>query len=98
VTQRTRITVRLTVGSETTEVSLLPEEGNSWDSGAVSDSLARETAQKAFSSALDSLVGLVPREQDTETLPPDLGCTMPPAGWWCSIEPGHDGPCAAREK
>lgn len=25
-----------------------------------------------------------------------LGCTVPPEGWWCSREPGHDGPCAAR--
>lgn len=26
----------------------------------------------------------------------DLGCELPPEGWWCSREPGHDGPCAAR--
>lgn len=25
-----------------------------------------------------------------------LQCRKPPAGWWCSREPGHDGPCAAR--
>jgi|SRR5882672_8533445 len=24
-------------------------------------------------------------------------CNRPPAGWWCSREPDHDGPCAARE-
>jgi hypothetical protein len=23
-------------------------------------------------------------------------CTVPPNGWWCSREAGHDGPCAAR--
>lgn len=23
-------------------------------------------------------------------------CPVPPPGWWCSREPGHDGPCAAR--
>ncbi len=23
-------------------------------------------------------------------------CEVPPQGWWCSREPGHDGPCAAR--
>jgi hypothetical protein len=23
-------------------------------------------------------------------------CTVPPEGWWCSREPGHEGPCAAR--
>lgn len=23
-------------------------------------------------------------------------CKVPPEGWWCSREPGHDGPCAAR--
>lgn len=28
--------------------------------------------------------------------PVDQGCKVPPAGWWCSREPGHDGPCAAR--
>lgn len=27
----------------------------------------------------------------------DQGCTKPPAGWWCSREPSHDGPCAARQ-
>jgi len=25
------------------------------------------------------------------------GCELPPEGWWCSREPGHEGPCAARE-
>lgn len=28
--------------------------------------------------------------------PKDQGCTVPPAGWWCSREKGHEGPCAAR--
>ena len=23
-------------------------------------------------------------------------CDKPPAGWWCSRERGHNGPCAAR--
>jgi hypothetical protein len=23
-------------------------------------------------------------------------CDRPPEGWWCSREPGHKGPCAAR--
>lgn len=23
-------------------------------------------------------------------------CEVPPEGWWCSREPGHEGPCAAR--
>jgi hypothetical protein len=23
-------------------------------------------------------------------------CELPPEGWWCSAEPGHDGPCPAR--
>jgi len=26
---------------------------------------------------------------------PDQGCKLPPDGWYCSLEPGHDGPCAA---
>ncbi|WP_157811187.1 hypothetical protein [Microbacterium lacus] len=25
-------------------------------------------------------------------------CAIPPEGWWCSRDPNHDGPCAAREK
>lgn len=29
-------------------------------------------------------------------LPPDLGCDLPPEGWWCSRPPDHEGPCAAR--
>lgn len=24
------------------------------------------------------------------------GCTVPPEGWWCSRQAGHNGPCAAR--
>jgi hypothetical protein len=24
-------------------------------------------------------------------------CDVPPEGWWCSREAGHEGPCAARE-
>lgn len=28
---------------------------------------------------------------------PSVRCTRPPSGWWCSREPDHDGPCAARE-
>jgi hypothetical protein len=23
-------------------------------------------------------------------------CHRPPPGWWCSRDPGHEGPCAAR--
>jgi len=23
-------------------------------------------------------------------------CQLPPKGWWCSREAGHEGPCAAR--
>lgn len=30
------------------------------------------------------------------TAPVDQGCKLPPEGWWCSREPGHEGPCAAR--
>lgn len=30
--------------------------------------------------------------------PPDLGCTLPPEGWYCSIEPGHEGPCAGYQR
>lgn len=25
-----------------------------------------------------------------------MKCTVPPAGWWCSRAPNHEGPCAAR--
>lgn len=24
-----------------------------------------------------------------------FACTIPPAGWYCTRHPGHDGPCAA---
>lgn len=34
------------------------------------------------------------REGRTE--PPWAGCEVPPPGWWCSREKGHEGPCAAR--
>lgn len=29
--------------------------------------------------------------------PPNQGCKLPPSGWYCSREPGHQGPCAARQ-
>jgi hypothetical protein len=35
-------------------------------------------------------------ERRRHGLPPNLGCKLPPSGWWCSREPGHEGPCAAR--
>lgn len=28
--------------------------------------------------------------------PPDLGCTLPPPGWYCSLAPGHKGACPTR--
>lgn len=28
--------------------------------------------------------------------PPSQGCELPPQGWYCSREKGHEGPCAAR--
>jgi hypothetical protein len=27
---------------------------------------------------------------------PDGRCMVPPPGWWCPRQPGHDGPCAAQ--
>lgn len=27
----------------------------------------------------------------------ERACTVPPKGWWCSREAGHEGPCAARQ-
>ena len=27
-----------------------------------------------------------------------LECDVPPEGWWCSRDPGHEGPCAARRE
>lgn len=27
----------------------------------------------------------------------DGTCQVPPEGWFCTREPGHEGPCAARE-
>lgn len=26
-----------------------------------------------------------------------MSCQLPPPGWWCSRDAGHDGPCAARQ-
>lgn len=28
----------------------------------------------------------------------DHKCMIPPAGWYCTREPGHEGPCAAYEE
>jgi hypothetical protein len=33
-----------------------------------------------------------------ETLRTKGACTLPPLGWWCSREAGHEGPCAARSE
>lgn len=30
--------------------------------------------------------------------PPDLGCTLPPPGWYCTREPGHEGACPTRQR
>jgi len=39
---------------------------------------------------------LADRAWGREPKPQDAGvCSVAPAGWWCSREPGHDGPCAA---
>lgn len=27
---------------------------------------------------------------------PRVTCQVPPAGWWCSRQESHEGPCAAR--
>lgn len=63
------------------------------------DALSRRLARQSL-SAFDVWL-----EQDREKLrqamaargsqPPDLGCQQPPDGWYCSREPGHEGPCAA---
>lgn len=44
--------------------------------------------------------GTVPirRTLTRELDPPDLGCTLPPPGWYCSREPGHEGACPARPR
>lgn len=39
---------------------------------------------------------LAAASMNANTSPNDQGCRLPPEGWWCSREPGHDGPCAAR--
>jgi hypothetical protein len=46
--------------------------------------------------AEDAAGGVLAAGGSLEPLPPNLGCKLPPPGWWCSREPGHDGPCAAR--
>lgn len=32
---------------------------------------------------------------DTETV--TKYCDRPPAGWWCNLEEGHEGPCPTRQ-
>lgn len=39
-----------------------------------------------------------PRDEKTRYAEDMSQCTIPPPGWWCSREPGHDGPCAARPR
>ncbi len=28
----------------------------------------------------------------------EISCKRPPAGWYCTLEDGHDGPCPARPR
>ncbi len=37
-------------------------------------------------------------EDPFPSVPPARRCALPPPGWECSREAGHDGPCAARRK
>lgn len=46
-------------------------------------------------SRADALVTAL-ESQAPVTTPRYKGCNVPPAGWWCSREPNHEGPCAAR--
>lgn len=53
---------------------------------------AHAPAPPAFGSAPMPASAALPRDPN----PPNQGCTRPPIGWYCSREPGHKGPCAAR--
>jgi hypothetical protein len=45
----------------------------------------------------ESVVKLAKRLHDSQAkiYPQSQGCTLPPEGWYCTREPGHEGPCAA---
>jgi hypothetical protein len=60
------------------------ERFNNWNDGVEPSGLAGPTHWTELPQ--DALPEAGPR-----------GCIVPPKGWWCSRNAGHEGPCAARE-
>lgn len=72
---------------------------------ALRSSILDYRAKRAHERACVSAVAQVNRrraglDDGTGDVPPMRlvadRCQIPPVGWWCSRERGHDGPCAAR--
>lgn len=60
---------------------------------------AREIIAEATGQDIYGLVRTILETMSTMTIEeePKRGtCTRPPAGWWCSLDEGHEGPCPAR--
>lgn len=49
---------------------------------------------EAGGGSLQPQAASVPTEQADRAV---VACDVPPSGWSCSREPGHDGPCAAKQ-
>ena len=42
-----------------------------------------------------SVAELIAEKLDAEAAPEPESCTVPPEGWYCTRQKGHEGPCAA---
>jgi len=57
---------------------------------------AKKPAWAANLTARDwSIAELIAEKLDAESSPEPESCTVPPAGWYCTRQAGHAGPCAA---
>lgn len=78
------------------------EDAQNWPCDAVrllaSHRLLREERDRLLAEKQQHWLRMAKREGDhtvgAGTAKPC--CTIPPIGWWCSRDAGHEGPCAAR--
>lgn len=63
------------------------------------DFFKRRRDDKLAASVMADMIPVGPSEivngQASFNGPVDRGCEYPPPGWFCTREPGHEGPCAA---
>lgn len=71
-------------GEDGVEVLIRDTDSPEWTSGLAWAKTSPETIVTMLADAYEALT------RNSEK------CNVPPQGWWCSREKGHEGPCAAR--